>query len=205
MCWWFVISLGFYLSLTFTQFSDRKRKDFWQMFIHHALVLLLMSLSWVANLNRVGSLVYVVHDFACIFVDAWKCLKFANVRKATDVAYTFFIFAWIVSRLIIFPCIIVSSISSSIQNQQHRFPVFIILITLMIVILIIHCIWTHMIFQTIQQSRQSGTYNDIRSSSDDEVSADESELTSKNIGKGVVSEELHRSRQITNRVLPRRN
>ena len=61
--------MAFYWSLTVTQFFDVKRKDFWQMFIHHMVTLLLMSLSWICNLHRVGSLVLVVHDCADIFLE----------------------------------------------------------------------------------------------------------------------------------------
>lgn len=64
-----MISMSFYWALTVTQFFDNKRKDFWQMFIHHMITLLLMALSWVCNLHRVGSLVLVVHDCADIFLE----------------------------------------------------------------------------------------------------------------------------------------
>lgn len=44
------------------------------MFIHHVVTLLLLALSWVCNLHRVGSLVLVVHDCADIFLDVswWR-------------------------------------------------------------------------------------------------------------------------------------
>ncbi len=67
--WYYMISMAFYWALTVTQFFDNKRKDFWQMFIHHMITLLLMALSWVCNLHRVGSLVLVVHDCADILLE----------------------------------------------------------------------------------------------------------------------------------------
>lgn len=67
--WYYMISMAFYWSLTVTQFCDVLRKDFWQMFIHHVVTLLLLALSWVCNLHRVGSLVLVVHDCADIFLE----------------------------------------------------------------------------------------------------------------------------------------
>lgn len=67
--WYYMISMAFYWSLTVTQFFDIKRKDFWQMFLHHMVTLLLMALSWVCNLHRAGSLVLVVHDCADIFLE----------------------------------------------------------------------------------------------------------------------------------------
>lgn len=64
-----MISMAFYWSLSFSQFFDVKRKDFWQMFIHHIATIILMCFSWVGNLTRIGSLVLLVHDCADIFLE----------------------------------------------------------------------------------------------------------------------------------------
>jgi len=104
--WYYMISMSFYWSLTGTQFFDVKRKDFWQMFIHHMVTLLLMSLSWVCNLHRVGSLVLVVHDCADIFLEAAKLTKYANYQKLCDAIFAIFTVVWIVTRLGFYPRII---------------------------------------------------------------------------------------------------
>lgn len=98
--------MSFYWSLTATQFFDVKRKDFWQMFIHHMVTLLLMSLSWVCNLHRVGSLVLVVHDCADIFLEAAKLTKYAKYQKVCDAIFAIFTVVWIVTRLGFYPRII---------------------------------------------------------------------------------------------------
>ena len=64
-----MISMSFYWSLAVSQFYDVKRKDFWQMFIHHIATLLLLAFSWVCNLHRIGSLVLFLHDCADIFLE----------------------------------------------------------------------------------------------------------------------------------------
>lgn len=67
--WYYMISMTFYWSLSFSQFFDVKRKDFWQMFIHHIATIVLMCFSWVGNLTRIGSLVLLIHDSADIFLE----------------------------------------------------------------------------------------------------------------------------------------
>lgn len=67
--WYYMISISFYWALSISQFFDVKRKDFWQMFIHHKATILLMCFSWVGNLTRIGSLVLVLHDCADIFLE----------------------------------------------------------------------------------------------------------------------------------------
>lgn len=75
--WYYMVSISFYWSLSISQFFDVKRKDFWQMFIHHKATILLMSFSWVSNLTRIGSLVLVVHDSADIFLEV--CQQLINI------------------------------------------------------------------------------------------------------------------------------
>lgn len=104
--WYYMISMGFYWSLMISQFVDVKRKDFWQMFVHHLVTLLLMALSWVCNLHRAGSLVLAVHDFADIFLDGAKLTKYAKYQKLCDYIFAFFTVVWIFTRLGLFPRII---------------------------------------------------------------------------------------------------
>lgn len=102
--WWhYMISLAFYWSLCVSQFFDVKRKDFWQMFIHHIATIVLMSLSWVCNLPRIGTLVLVTHDCADIFLEAAKMAKYSGYQKVCDVIFAIFTVLWIVTRLGIFP------------------------------------------------------------------------------------------------------
>lgn len=72
--WYYMFSLAFYWALCVSQFFDVKRKDFWQMFIHHIATIVLMSFSWVCNLTRIGSLVLVTHDSADIFLEVIVCI-----------------------------------------------------------------------------------------------------------------------------------
>lgn len=67
--WYYMVNMAFYWSLAMSQFFDVKRKDFWQMFVHHIATLMLMGFSWMCNLFRIGSLVIMVHDCADIFLD----------------------------------------------------------------------------------------------------------------------------------------
>lgn len=101
--WYYIISMSFYYSLCISQFFDVKRKDFWQMFIHHIATVTLMSLSWVCNLYRAGTLVLVVHDCADIFLDAAKMAKYTSYQKVCDTLLGIFTVLWIVTRIGIYP------------------------------------------------------------------------------------------------------
>ncbi len=71
-----MIELAFYWSLVFSQFIDVKRKDFWQMFIHHIATITLLSFSYLVNFVRVGSLVLVVHDAGDYWLEVKQSKEF---------------------------------------------------------------------------------------------------------------------------------
>ncbi|XP_064538875.1 ceramide synthase 6 isoform X2 [Drosophila montana] len=167
--WYYMISMSFYWSLTATQFFDVKRKDFWQMFIHHMVTLLLMSLSWVCNLHRVGSLVLVVHDCADIFLEAAKLTKYANYQKVCDAIFAIFTVVWIVTRLGFYPRIIYSA-SVEAPRILPMFPAYYIFNSLLLMLLVLHVIWTYMILKIVVDSLQKGLMSgDIRSSDSEDL------------------------------------
>ena len=88
-----MIEMAFYWSLFFTQFSDVKRKDFTEMFVHHLATLALLTLSWTTQMHRIGSLVILVHDFADHWMELAKMARYANLNVMRKQKwYIFFIF-----------------------------------------------------------------------------------------------------------------
>lgn len=159
---YYMISMSFYWALTVSQFNDIKRKDFWQMFIHHIVTLLLLSLSWVCNLHRVGSLVLIVHDCADIFLEAAKITKYANYQKLCDCIFAFFTLIWIVTRLGFYPRIIYSS-SVEAPTILPMFPAYYIFNSLLILLLCLHVAWTYLILKIAHTALKSGQVNFFRS------------------------------------------
>uniref|UniRef100_A0A336MAZ5 CSON008488 protein n=2 Tax=Culicoides sonorensis TaxID=179676 RepID=A0A336MAZ5_CULSO len=165
--WYYMISMAFYWSLTASQFFDVRRKDFWQMFIHHIITIALIAFSWVCNLHRVGSLVLVVHDCADIFLEAAKLTKYAQYQKVCDTIFAIFIVVWLVTRLGMYPRIIYSS---SVEAPQilPMFPAYYIFNSMLLLLLLLHIGWTYLIFQIAVQALRAGQMDgDVRSSSDE--------------------------------------
>ena len=80
--------LSFYWGLLITQFFDVKRKDFWMMFVHHAVTIFLMSFSWTCNFYKVGTLVLIIHDVADIFLESAKLFKYGGAKKVKDTTFS---------------------------------------------------------------------------------------------------------------------
>ncbi|XP_031637328.1 ceramide synthase 6 [Contarinia nasturtii] len=171
---YYMFSMSFYWALVASQFFDIKRKDFWQMFVHHIVTLLLLSLSWICNLHRVGSLVLVIHDCADIFLEAAKITKYANYQKLCDAIFALFTFIWIVTRLGFYPRIIYSSTVEA-PRILPMFPAYYIFNSLLILLLCLHVAWTYMILKIAHNSLKSGKMEgDCRSSSSELSDSSES-------------------------------
>ncbi|XKL59167.1 hypothetical protein PGB90_000183 [Kerria lacca] len=172
--WYYMISLAFYWSLAFSQFFDVKRKDFWQMFIHHIATIVLLSFSWICNLHRVGTLVLVIHDAADCILDGTKAVNYAKYNKLSSVLFVVFTLTWIITRVIIFPFWILKSTTMEAPYvAKMMFPAYYIFNGLLILLLILHIFWTVLIFQLAYRTWTAGQLEgDIRSSASSEDSDD---------------------------------
>ncbi|XP_015124479.1 ceramide synthase 6 [Diachasma alloeum] len=171
--WYYMISISFYWSLSISQFFDVKRKDFWQMFIHHKATILLMCFSWVGNLTRIGSLVLVLHDCADIFLEAAKMAKYANYQKVCDALFALFTILWLITRMGIYPLWIIYSTSIAAPKIVPMFPAYYIFNSLLILLFVLHTIWTRLILKIAFNALYAGQMEgDLRSNSSEEVSDD---------------------------------
>ena len=131
-----MLEMAFYWSLLATQFSDVKRKDFWEMFVHHMATLALLTLSWTNHMHRMGSLVLMVHDLADHWMELAKLARYAKFeviarpsrvaitvalfQRCCDVSFVIFCLTWTYSRLGIFPSWIIYSTTAEAAQVPRR-------------------------------------------------------------------------------------
>ncbi|XP_045503800.1 ceramide synthase 6-like [Colias croceus] len=165
--WYYMISSAFYWSLTISQFWDVRRKDFWQMFVHHIATIALLSFSWVCNLHRIGTLVLLLHDCADIFLEAVKATKYASYQRLCDSLFLMLVVVWIATRVGIFPFYIIWSTSIRAPQIVPMFPAYYIFNSLLCLLLMLHIVWTMFILQIAYNAVKAGQMDgDVRSSSE---------------------------------------
>uniref|UniRef100_A0A8C2B3N5 Ceramide synthase 2a n=1 Tax=Cyprinus carpio TaxID=7962 RepID=A0A8C2B3N5_CYPCA len=101
--WYYMIELGFYMSLLFSVASDVKRKDFKEQIVHHVATILLISFSWCVNYIRAGTLIMLVHDASDYLLESAKMFNYAGWRKACNYIFIVFAVVFMITRLVIFP------------------------------------------------------------------------------------------------------
>ncbi|XP_029587124.1 ceramide synthase 2 [Salmo trutta] len=101
--WYYMIELGFYISLLFSVATDVKRKDFKEQIVHHVATILLISFSWLVNYIRAGTLIMLVHDASDYLLESAKMFNYAGWRKTCNYIFILFAAVFILTRLVILP------------------------------------------------------------------------------------------------------
>jgi len=161
--WYYMLELSLYWCLFITQFSDIKRKDFWQMFVHHIATIFLLMFSWTNHMHRMGSLVLLLHDFSDHWLELAKLVIYAGFESVGNVVFVIFAVTWLYTRLSILPTVIIYSTVYEAAQIVPMFPVYYIFNFLMTTLQILHVVWTYYILKIAYKSLVSGVLEDSRS------------------------------------------
>jgi hypothetical protein len=119
--WWhLMITLSFYMSELMGLFFDVKRKDFWSMFIHHVVSIVLFFFAWKSNLYRMFMVALVLLDCSEILLEVLfstevikilpsvvlqlsKIMVYLGHDRISFVTFFTFLFVWVVTRLGYYP------------------------------------------------------------------------------------------------------
>ncbi len=77
-----------YLQGLVSVFLETKRKDFWEMVVHHLSTIVLIYFSFVTGMTRVGLVIMVILDFADPFLHVAKCCKYISKARRSTVRRT---------------------------------------------------------------------------------------------------------------------
>lgn len=174
--WYYMIELGFYTTTTVTQFFDIKRKDFWEMFIHHIVTIILMMGSYVMNYTKIGAFIVIVHDSADFYLEFAKMGKYANYTLTTNIGFALFTLAFFASRLTILPFWIIPTIWFDGIVGYAPYSVMYFLFSALLTLQVLHFYWfTHIVRVVYSSILVGGIERDTRSDSEGESSNEESE------------------------------
>ncbi|UJR31749.1 hypothetical protein I4U23_019227 [Adineta vaga] len=166
--WYYMIELAFYWSLVFSQFIDVKRKDFWEMFIHHIATICLLSFSYIVNFVRVGTLVLVVHDCGDFWLEFAKMAKYARAQRLCDTMFVIFAVVWFITRLCYYPYKVLYTTTFEEAAILGLYPAYYVFNGLLILLQILHYFWFYLICQVAISAFKAGKVKkDERSDSED--------------------------------------
>uniref|UniRef100_A0A3B4Z7K5 Ceramide synthase 2-like n=1 Tax=Stegastes partitus TaxID=144197 RepID=A0A3B4Z7K5_9TELE len=147
--WYYVIELGFYVSLLFSVASDVKRKDFKEQIVHHVATIALISFSWLVNYIRAGTLIMLVHDASDYLMESAKMFNYAGWRKTCNFIFTLFAVVFIITRLVILPFWIIHTTWVYPLTLYPPFIGFYFFNGLLLVLQVLHIFWAALILRMV--------------------------------------------------------
>ncbi|XP_063148310.1 ceramide synthase 6 [Candoia aspera] len=172
--YYYILELSFYWSLMFSQFIDIRRKDFNIMFTHHIVAVMLLTISYVVNFTRVGSLTLGFHDISDVVLEAAKMANYCKFQKLCDFLFLIFAIIFIITRLGIYPLWILNTVLFELPEIVGGFPALSIFVILLLILQVLHCFWSYLIikaaYKAILKGKAKDDRSDVESSSDEESS-----------------------------------
>ncbi|XP_073236842.1 ceramide synthase 6-like [Porites lutea] len=181
--YYYLFETGFYLSLIISLFVDVKRKDFWQMVVHHIVTVLLLVFSYYSGFFRIGSIIVLLHDLADIFLESAKVFNYAKWEATCNIAFILFAVIFNSSRLVYYPFWVLHTVyySPSYCGPFKAWPYF---MGLLLCLQVLHMYWSYKIAEMALSFFRKGTVEgDVRS---DEESGPEEEKAEINKVDGVL-------------------
>jgi len=136
---YYIVELAFYLSLLISQFFDVKRKDFYQLFVHHITTVILLLISYIESTYRFGIVILYLHDLADVWLEAAKLANYAKIQKVCDILFAIFAVVFFFTRLVYFPIYV--AYGYFYYNEYQHGIIHKCLVTLCYVLLFLHCYW----------------------------------------------------------------
>ncbi|XP_077986008.1 ceramide synthase 6-like [Glandiceps talaboti] len=172
---YYMVELSLYWALLFSQFFDVKRKDFFEMFVHHVVTIMLIIYSWTLNYLRIGASVLVIHDCSDVFVEAAKMALYAKSQKLCDSLFMLFAVVFFITRLIIYPVHVLRSVAFEswviiAPTTPNQIPWWIFL-SLLSILQLLHVFWFCIILRAVFMALRSGKVEkDVRSDQEESSS-----------------------------------
>lgn len=168
--WYYFLSMGHYIHLFVTQFFEPKRKDWWEMFIHHIVTMLLLFFSYFVQFTRIGVIVLLCHDGSDIFLELAKLFNYLKMGTLCDVTFSVFALAFFIGRLVIYPwrVLYVAIVIAALQVGVWR--TYYIFISLLLVLQVLHIFWFYTIACMVYSFVATGNVEkDVREETDSEA------------------------------------
>ncbi|XP_026201627.1 ceramide synthase 4a [Anabas testudineus] len=168
--WYYILELGFYLSLLLCVSVDVKRKDFKEQVIHHIATIFLLGFSYCANYVRIGTLVMLVHDSSDFLLESAKMLHYAGWTRTCDSLFVVFSLVFLVTRLVVFPLRVVHTTMVVSLDFFQPFFGYYFFNALLLVLQLLHIFWAYLILRMVYKFMFLGKVErDERSDEESEV------------------------------------
>jgi len=128
-------------------FLETRRKDFWQMLLHHVATSILIGLSYAVGGLRIGAVILVTQDLCDVIFEFGKLFVYTKNKIIADAIFVVMICTWVYTRLYLFPfqCLPIAYWPSS-PNPVPLHNVFKVLLA---VIAVLNYFWFYLMIKVL--------------------------------------------------------
>jgi ceramide synthetase len=156
---------------------EHKRKDFWEMQMHHIVTVSLIGISYAFGWNRVGAVVMALLDPADVPLHVAKQFKYVGdarggktqkiMQTGADIFFVVFMLLFAVMRLGLYPYVVWSSTLEGPRHFAYGTGAY-ACVALLFVLLGLQVYWFALIVKVAIKVVTSGAAEDVRSDDEDE-------------------------------------
>jgi len=169
--WYYLMELSFYMSLLVSQFFDAKRKDFFQLFIHHIATIILIGGSYIIAHFHYGAVIIYLHDASDYWLESAKIANYAKTQKLCDALFVVFAVTFFICRWIYFPFWVLRGFifhNPALSGMHSYFDFPYLFVYLCFVLLVLHIYWGYLIANMVYKFTVAGKVEkDDRSNDED--------------------------------------
>ena len=158
---------------TLNVFIEPKQKDFNVMVTHHITTLFLIHMSFMTGLFRIGAVILLIHEVSDPFMEIAKIFFYLNYKQVADVFFALFAVVFIITRNIIFPYYVISSLPRYGYHDDGRAVPYgkkyirDIAFGSLCCLEVLHIYWAALILKMVKLAvSESGVQGDIRNEDD---------------------------------------
>ncbi|XP_049644243.1 ceramide synthase 4-like [Suncus etruscus] len=176
---WYLLELGFYISLLIMLPFDIKRKDFKDQVAHHFVTIPLMVFTYSCNMLRMAFVVLLLHECSEILLEACKMFNYMQYQKVSNVLFIIFACVFFYTRLVVFPTqVLYSTYYKYIVGRSPYFGYY-FLNWLLMMLQVMHVYWFYLILRMLYSFTLKGKLKDVRSDVEESDSS-EDDMVKKN-------------------------
>lgn len=132
---YYLAQLGWWFHQIYVINTEKRRHDHWQMFSHHVLTIALVTLSYIGNFTRVGTVIHVLMDFCDILLPVSlafyhststadsqlaKMFRYLSFITLCDSTFVLFLLSWLATRQIGLSYMIYTSWVHAPQLNEYK-------------------------------------------------------------------------------------
>jgi len=153
---YYVYGISFYTFSCICLFIDEKKKDFNAMLLHHLVTILLILVSGLGGMHRIGAVIMISFDKSDILLETAKICNRLKLHNSAATFFGMFVVSWINYRVYEYPRFILYSVFRAEQLSDQPIPLYELCVACLCVIYMLQLYWSWFIVKKLVTMYKKG-------------------------------------------------